>query len=81
MAGRANYALALRDTGWTPTVVDASAEMRAESKGLVAVAGEANRLPFADESFDAVTMISMLHQVGDWTSALDDARRVLRERG
>lgn len=81
--GTGNYATALRERGWGPVVVDASAAMRArsESKGLPVVIGEATRLPFADGSFDAATMISMLHQVSDWKKALAEARRVLRPGG
>ena len=81
--GTGNYAAALRDLGWTPTVLDASPAMRdaAEAKGLVAMAGEATRLPFADESFDAAILISMLHQVSDWPAALREVQRVLRDEG
>lgn len=81
--GTGNYALALREAGWAPTVLDASAQMRAaaEAKGLQVVAGDATGIPFAEASFDAVTMISMLHQVSDWRRALAEARRVLRPGG
>lgn len=81
--GTGNYAAALRDYGWAPTVLDASPYMRgrAEAKGLPVIAGDATMLPFADASHDAVTMISMLHQVGDWRRALHEARRVLRSEG
>lgn len=81
--GTGNYAAALRDDGWAPTVLDASPYMRgqAEAKGLPVIAGDATMLPLADESYDAVTMISMLHQVGDWHRALSEACRVLRPGG
>jgi DNA-binding transcriptional MerR regulator len=81
--GTGNYAQALRDIGWVPTVLDASPDMRAEAeaKGLVAAAGDATNLPFADESFDALIMISMLQQVADWAAALNEACRVLRPGG
>ncbi len=81
--GTGNYAAALRSMGWAPMVLDASREMRAValSKGLPVVAGEATGLPFPDSSFDAVTMISMLHQVKEWRRALAEARRVLRPSG
>jgi DNA-binding transcriptional MerR regulator len=81
--GTGNYAAALRELGWAPTVIDASPQMRrrAEAKGLPVIAGEATMLPFADGSYDAVTMISMLHQVSDWRRALGEARRVLRSGG
>lgn len=81
--GTGDYAAALRDQGWAPTILGASSQMRreAEPKGLPAVAGEATRLPFGDNSFDAVTMISMLHQVGNWRQAIAEASRVLRPQG
>jgi SAM-dependent methyltransferase len=81
--GTGNYALALKRDGWDPVVVDRSQEMlaHAEAKGLAVVQADAQRLPFEDESFDAVTMISMLHHVEDRAAALGEARRVLRSGG
>jgi len=63
--------------------VDRSAEMlaRAAVKGLETVEADAQRLPFADETFDAAMMISMLHHVEERGAALSEARRVLRPRG
>jgi SAM-dependent methyltransferase len=81
--GTGNYARALRREGWEPVVVDRSAEMLAwaAAKGLETVRADAQRLPFEDETFDASTMISMLHHVEDRDAALAEARRVLRPRG
>jgi demethylmenaquinone methyltransferase/2-methoxy-6-polyprenyl-1,4-benzoquinol methylase len=81
--GTGNYALALKREGWMPVVVDRSPEMlaRAAAKGLEIVEADAQRLPFEDERFDAVTMISMLHHVEDRGAALAEARRVLRAGG
>jgi SAM-dependent methyltransferase len=81
--GTGNYALALKRQGWQPVVVDRSAEMlaRAVAKGLETVEADAQQLPFEDESFDAVTMISMLHHVEDRGAALAEARRILRGGG
>lgn len=81
--GTGNYALALKRAGWEPVVVDRSPEMlaRAAAKGLEVVEADAQALPFADESFDAVTMISMLHHVEDRPRALSEARRILRPGG
>ena len=54
---------------------------RALAKGLEVVQADAQRLPFEDETFDAVTMISMLHHVDDRQAALAEGRRVLRPGG
>jgi len=81
--GTGNYALALKEEGWDPVVVDRSREMlaHAERKGLATVAADAQRLPFAEESFDAVMLVSMLHHVEDRASAIAQAKRVLRRGG
>ncbi len=77
--GTGNYALALTGLGWEVTVLDRSPEMlaRARAKGLETHGGEAEALPFAAESFDAVMLISMLHHVDHPERALAEARRVL----
>ena len=54
---------------------------RAAAKGLRTVEADAQRLPFDDQSFDAATMISMLHHVEDRSAALAEARRILRPGG
>ena len=81
--GTGNYTVALKRDGWEPAVVDRSPEMlaRAAAKGLETVQADAQRLPFADETFDAATMISMLHHVDDQPAALAEARRVLKPGG
>lgn len=81
--GTGNYAFALKREGWEPVVVDRSAEMltRAAAKGLETVEGDAQRLPFDDETFDAAVMISMLHHVEDRSAALAEAQRILRAGG
>jgi SAM-dependent methyltransferase len=81
--GTGNYALALHREGWESVVVDRSAEMLAcaAAKRLQTVQADAQRLPFKDETFDAVTMISMLHHVEDRGAALAEARRILEPQG
>jgi ubiquinone/menaquinone biosynthesis C-methylase UbiE len=81
--GTGNYALALREEGWDPLVLDRSAEMlaRAGGKGLEIAAADAQRLPLKDGSFDAAMLISMLHHVDSPALALSEARRVLRPTG
>lgn len=81
--GTGNYALALRDEGWEPVVIDRSAEMLAgaRSKGLATLVADAACLSLPDESFDAAMLISMLHHVEDCASVLAEARRILRRGG
>ncbi len=43
--------------------------------------GDAARLDFPDESFDAVFDFGILHHVPEWREALREARRVLRPYG
>lgn len=81
--GTGNYALALREDGWDPLVADRSYEMLslAAAKGLPTLEADAQSLPLPSSSFDAVTMLSMLHHVDDPAAALREARRVLRPGG
>jgi demethylmenaquinone methyltransferase/2-methoxy-6-polyprenyl-1,4-benzoquinol methylase len=81
--GTGNYALALRAEGWEPLVVDASPAMlaRAAAKGLDTLEADAQALPLAGASADAVAMVSMLHHVDDPARALAEARRVLAPGG
>jgi SAM-dependent methyltransferase len=81
--GTGNYALALAGEGWRAVVADRSEPMlaHAAAKGLDTVRADATRLPFADESFDAAMLVSMLHHVDEPERALAEARRVLRPRG
>ena len=55
--------------------------LRAEAKGLVTLQADASALPLPDASFDAVTLISMLHHVPDWRAAMAEARRIVRPGG
>ena len=81
--GTGNYALALKQDGWKPLVVDRSSAMlaRARAKGLETVEADAQRLPFEDESFDAAMLISMLHHVEDRGRAIAESQRILRPGG
>jgi ubiquinone/menaquinone biosynthesis C-methylase UbiE len=51
------------------------------SMRTVLVAGDVQRLPFRDESFDVVMCLWMLYHVSDHRSALEEFRRVLRPGG
>lgn len=45
------------------------------------IEGDAERLPFADASFDAVFDFGALHHVPDWQRSIADIRRVLKPDG
>lgn len=53
----------------------------AQSRGLDAEVVNAQDLPYADESFDAVAALWMLYHVPDRAAALSEVRRVLRPGG
>jgi ubiquinone/menaquinone biosynthesis C-methylase UbiE len=81
----ANYAMAgARVTGLdlTPRHVEL-ARAHLDALGLEAeiVEGDAERLPFANESFDRVSSNGVLHHTPDMPAALRELRRVLRPGG
>ncbi|UPV73377.1 class I SAM-dependent methyltransferase [Halorussus limi] len=77
--GRGASALGARER----IVADAAAGMtrQARRNGFEAVRADAARLPFADESVDAVLVVDALHHFGDPESAVGAAARVLRPGG
>jgi demethylmenaquinone methyltransferase / 2-methoxy-6-polyprenyl-1,4-benzoquinol methylase len=93
-AGRARLA---RDQGWArgerqspPTARDYGGRLRGLAGGsrgvvppgkLIWVAGDALRLPFRDEAFDAVTISFGLRNVASAAPALAEMRRVTRPGG
>jgi demethylmenaquinone methyltransferase/2-methoxy-6-polyprenyl-1,4-benzoquinol methylase len=81
--GTGNYALALKEDGWEPLVIDREPAMlaRAAAKGLETLEADAQRLPLPDESADAAMLVSMLHHVEDPAAAIAEARRILRPGG
>ncbi|OTF01323.1 class I SAM-dependent methyltransferase, partial [Halorubrum sp. SD612] len=63
---------------------DASVGMLSRARrgrGLSGVAGDAGRLPFRDESVDAVTVVDAFHHLPDQDAALAEAARVLAPGG
>jgi len=67
------------------TGVDFSEKMlekaRKKVSGVEFVQADCTRLPFADESFDIVTMGFGLRNIEDYEKALDETRRVLKKGG
>ena len=83
-AGTAVSTRALAATGAWAVATDFSVGMLAAAKtgkALPRVAGDAMRLPFADESFDAVTISFGLRNVEDPAAALREFARVVRPGG
>lgn len=83
-AGTAVSTKALAATGAWSVATDFSVGMLAAAKTgrtLPRVAGDAMRLPFADESFDAVTISFGLRNVEDPAAALREFARVVRPGG
>ncbi len=90
--GTAAVAIELsRRTGCRVTGIDQSAAMLANGRRRVAqagladrvalVEGEAERLPFPDASFDAVTFTYLLRYVADPAATLREIARVVRTGG
>jgi demethylmenaquinone methyltransferase/2-methoxy-6-polyprenyl-1,4-benzoquinol methylase len=90
--GTGDLALALRSAGAAVVVgLDFSASMLAEAMRKEAVAvgdrhiswveGDAMSLPFADQSFDAVTVAFGLRNMPSYPAALGEMLRVLRPAG
>jgi ubiquinone/menaquinone biosynthesis C-methylase UbiE len=81
--GTGNYALALRERGWDPLVIDRTEEMlaRAARKGLRTLLADATSLPLPEASHDAAMLVSMLHHVDDRPAAIEEAKRILRPGG
>ena len=77
-AGAGSYEPPDRDV----TAVEPSAVMRAQRPPEAApcVAGVAEDLPFADDSFDAVMGSLTLHHWSDWRAGVAELRRVARDR-
>jgi len=79
--GTGRAARAVPGVDWT--VVDASAEMLAQAveRDIPGIRSDAVRLPVADESVDAVTIVDALHHIGRPREAIAEAARVLAPGG
>ncbi len=84
-AGTGTSAAPLADRGVRVVACDLSLGMlqvgRKRRPDVAFVAGDAGRLPFADESFDAVTISFGLRNVPDVDGALEEMLRVTRPGG
>jgi len=83
-AAGANTA-ALAESGYSATGAEIVAEFvslaRQTHPGIPFVTAPAEELPFADESFDFVVLLSLLEHVHDWRKTIAEAVRVLKRNG
>lgn len=84
--GTGNYTSALQEICGCPAWgIDPSPEMLtralARETGVTFGDGRAEALPFADESFDLVYSVDVIHHVADRAAAFAEAARVLRPGG
>ena len=84
-AGTGTSSIALTKTGATVVAVDFSAGMIAEGKrrhpDLEFIEADAEKLPFGDNEFDAVTISFGLRNINDPRAALAEMYRVLKPGG
>lgn len=81
--------LPLVKRGFSVTGIDISAEMldrfaRKFSRipdNLKLIQADASKLPFAENSFDVILTVHMIHAVADWREFLDEIDRVLKPGG
>jgi ubiquinone/menaquinone biosynthesis C-methylase UbiE len=83
--GPGHVASAVAERGALPVGLDFSSAMialaRADHPGILFAAGDAEALPFTEDSSDAVVANFGIHHVAEPTRALAEARRVLRPDG
>ena len=81
--GTGRVADALDASGYETVVADLSEPMlgEAHARGLQTVRGDASRLPFPDDSFDAVVVVDAYHHLPAQADALAEAARVVAPDG
>ncbi len=86
-AGTGRVAAALASRGYKVVALEPSAAMLAKLRekpsgdAVAGVSGEAGRLPFSSQRFDAVVIARLLYLTPDWKEVLRQARAVLRTGG
>jgi len=80
-AGTGSITRLLRRDGHQVVGIDLNASMLAQFRGGVPVLGEAEKLPFPDEAFHALTFGYLLRYTDDPTVCLRELARVLRPGG
>lgn len=84
-AGTGRLSLALAKAGAKVTALDVSSEMlkilKNKDKKIETVVGDAENLPFEDNTFDFVTAAFLVVHLKDLTTFFDEAYRVLKDGG
>ncbi len=81
--GTGRVSVLLKSLTENVVILDSSINMlrQAIKKDLAGLAGESEKLPFHDESFDKVIIVDAFHHVRDQQSTLDELWRVLKKGG
>jgi ubiquinone/menaquinone biosynthesis C-methylase UbiE len=64
-----------------PAQVESARKMRGENDRLRFSPGDASHMAFADDSYDLVLTVNVLHHVPEWRAAVTNIARVLRPGG
>ena len=80
-AGTGSISRLLEARGYRVVAVDLSAEMLSQHSGRLRVRAVADRLPFPEKTFDAVTFGYLMRYVEDPVATLREVSRVLRPGG
>lgn len=57
------------------------AQMKAKGSKVIVEAGDATQLRFADNEFDAVIGLSVIHHIPNWKDCVDELQRVIKPGG
>jgi 2-polyprenyl-3-methyl-5-hydroxy-6-metoxy-1,4-benzoquinol methylase len=81
--GRGDFLLAMRDSGWDVHGIepDADSVASARANGIAAEQGTLDDVPYAAESFDAITLSHVIEHLHDPVASLEACHRLLKPAG
>jgi len=83
--GTGRIAIPVVEAGMSVAGIDLSermlAALRAKTSAVPVVAGDATRLPFADDAFGGAIACHVLHLIPDWRRAVEELARVVAPSG